>query len=125
MNDEQLLRRLAEAEGLVVHERGYVPHTLSTGTVMEEDGWGLFVEDPLLKPHWDNYFLFNPLANTEQTFALIEKYDMTVNRVINMHGDFWECRCHGKNSEGGSFVAGIDHDLKRAATLAIIQAEKE
>lgn len=115
MNDEQILRKLAEIEGYTVHELGFCPHASPNGDVMERGAWGLYVDDPVVR---NKYMLFNPLDNAEQVLVLVEKYRLEICPA-------WESLRSGElgwkwdvTNIGQVYVN--DPDLKRAICLAII-----
>ena len=99
MNDEQILRKLAEIEGLrspTFHERmgiGYAPDLSPDGVALDVMLW------------------FNPLDSWLCCGPLQESHDVWTES----DGDGWHGICDGCHS--------TDPDLKRAICLAIIESK--
>ena len=113
MNDEQILRKLAEIEGYTVHELGFGPHASPNGDVMERGAWGLYVDDPVVR---NKYMLFNPLDDGGKALALVEKYSVCC--YTDPEG-WWALVW--PNLQQDSRVQ--DPNLKRAICLAIIESK--
>ena len=97
MNDEQILRKLAEIEG-----KPYLH-----GDAITDD-------TPAFKWAADNGHFWNPLTNWSDCGPLVEKYELCM--VLNPDR-VWEC------GPSDNFQTTEDLDLKRAICLAIIESK--
>lgn len=96
MQDEEILRRLAEIEG---HERQeYDDPALGVDYIMEVD---------------DGFECWNPLERDQDALGLVKKYEVLIEEC---NGDGWHTMCDGEQR--------CDPDLNKAICLAIIEAHK-
>lgn len=94
MTDEDILKRLAEIEGI---------------ELSPFDGLPQVGGDPIWR-------LWNPLTSNADAFALIEKYDVQI--ATDEEGE----RMVLIRRRYGHFPCSTDPDLKRAICLAVIEA---
>jgi hypothetical protein len=103
MSDEEILRRLAEIEGvksLPIGPDGMVCDLGNpTAKFLYEDGAGGY--------DW------NPLTNDAQALGLVKKHEVLIEECS---GDGWHTMCDGEQR--------CDPDLNRAICLAVIAARE-